>query len=98
MLRWRGRGLDCPDQVANARDSTVNLDPVSELPAARVLAGWAATLPWRSVPAQLTAEWDSLYWTWGGSHAAWDGSSTSQPDVPLIWERVTPDGESCDDS
>lgn len=60
MMRWRGRDLTYKEQVANACDSFVNLDPVSEAPAVLVRSNWSALLPGQ--------------------------------DIPLIWERTTPDG------
>ncbi len=50
MIRWRGRGLNREEQVVNARDSFVNLTPVSEAPAAAVRSAWSATLPGQPVP------------------------------------------------
>jgi hypothetical protein len=51
LSRWRGRDPACPpDQVANAKDSMVDLSPVSEAPAAATRAGWAALLPGQDVP------------------------------------------------
>ena len=47
---WRGRGADCVDQVANAKDSTVDLTPVSDAPAEATRAGWAALLTGQAVP------------------------------------------------
>ena len=42
---WRRNLPDpCPDQVANKKDSLVDLSPVSEVPALAVKAGWDA---WR---------------------------------------------------
>lgn len=49
MIRWRGRG-EPQEQVANARDSFVNLTPVSEIPAAVTRSNWSATLPGQPVP------------------------------------------------
>jgi hypothetical protein len=43
IVRWRGR-RSSEEQVANARDSTVNLAPVSDAPAQRVWNNWAAVL------------------------------------------------------
>lgn len=50
MIRWRGRALTREEQVVNARDSFVNLAPVSEAPAAAVRSAWSATLPGQNVP------------------------------------------------
>ena len=47
---WRGRDLDCVDQVANAKDSFVDLTPVSEAPADATRAGWAALISGQAVP------------------------------------------------
>lgn len=45
---WRG---PCwPDQVANAKDSTVNLTPVSQAPADAVKAAWDAVLLGQEIP------------------------------------------------
>lgn len=50
MIRWRGRTLTVEEQVANARDSFVNLTPASEAPAASVRSNWSAVLPGQTVP------------------------------------------------
>ena len=50
LPRWRGRDLDCVDQVANAKDSTVDLTPVSEAPAEATRANWAALIPGQAIP------------------------------------------------
>lgn len=48
---WRERDRSCPlDQVANAKDSTVDLTPVSQAPADAVKAAWASLLPGQTVP------------------------------------------------
>jgi hypothetical protein len=48
ILAWRG---PCwPDQVANAKDSTVDLTPVSQAPALAVKAAWEATLLGQEIP------------------------------------------------
>lgn len=49
FLNWRGR-IDCLDQVANAKDSFVDLAPVSEAPAEATRAGWEALIPGQAVP------------------------------------------------
>lgn len=49
-LRWRGRDLTPKDQVANAKDSFVDLTPVSEAPAEAVAAAWAPLLSGQEVP------------------------------------------------
>lgn len=48
--RWRGRGLDEEEQVANARDSFVDLTPVSDAPAAAVKAAWLPLRAGQLVP------------------------------------------------
>ncbi len=51
LPRWRGRDSTCPpDQVANAKDSMVDLSPVSEAPALAVKAAWGPLLSGQSVP------------------------------------------------
>lgn len=50
MIVWRGRGWRKEEQVANARDSFVDLTPVSEAPAQLVRADWAAVLPGQTIP------------------------------------------------
>lgn len=50
MIVWRGRGVEPRDQVANALDSTVDLTPASETPAATTAANWSALLPGQTVP------------------------------------------------
>lgn len=50
MIRWRGRDLDCKEQVANADDSFVDLTPVSDTPAAVVAASWDALRAGQAVP------------------------------------------------
>lgn len=58
LPRWRGRDLNCPpDQVANAKDSTVDLTPVSEAPAVQTRANWDALLPGKEVPLI----WERVY-------------------------------------
>ncbi len=49
---WMARRYrDCPvEQVANARNPTVNLTPVSQVPAETVRAAWAPLLSNQSVP------------------------------------------------
>lgn len=59
--QWR-RLLDrpplCPiDQVANARDATFNLTPVSQAPADAVKAGWQPMLAGQEVPLI----WERVY-------------------------------------
>jgi hypothetical protein len=49
-LRWRGRGLAEEEQVANARDSFVDLTPVSEAPAEATRSNWSALLTGQAVP------------------------------------------------
>ena len=49
-LRWRGRDLTPKDQVANAKDSFVDLTPVSDAPAEAVEAAWAPLLSGQEVP------------------------------------------------
>jgi hypothetical protein len=49
-IRWRGRGLDCEEQVANALDSFVDLTPASDAPAAAVKAAWLPLQEGQSVP------------------------------------------------
>lgn len=49
-LRWRGRDLTPKEQVANAKDSFVDLTPVSEAPAAAVKTAWAALLSGQEIP------------------------------------------------
>lgn len=49
--RWRGRDTTCPpDQVANGKDSLVDLTPASQAPAAATRANWAALLPGQDIP------------------------------------------------
>lgn len=49
--RWRGRDRTCPpDQVANKKDSLVDLTPVSEAPAEHVRVGWDPWVPHQAVP------------------------------------------------
>ena len=50
MIRWRGRDLRPKEQVANARDSFVDLTPASEAPAAQTRSNWSALLPGQTVP------------------------------------------------
>lgn len=50
MLRWRGRGLDCKEQVANACDSFVDLTPASQAPAAAVKAAWLPVQSGQAIP------------------------------------------------
>lgn len=50
MLRWRGRDLECKEQVANALDSFVDLTPVSEAPAATVKAAWLPLQAGQAIP------------------------------------------------
>lgn len=58
MLRWRGRDPYCPpDQVANAKDSTVDLTPASQAPAEATRANWNALLPGQEVPLI----WEMVY-------------------------------------
>jgi hypothetical protein len=56
-MRWRGRSSRREEQVANARDSFVDLTPVSEAPAVVVRSAWSAILPGQDVP--LT--WERTY-------------------------------------
>jgi hypothetical protein len=48
-LRWRGRP-DCFEQVGNAKDSFVDLTPVSEAPAEQTRSNWSALLPGQDIP------------------------------------------------
>jgi len=57
LPRWRGRGLCPPDQVANAKDSTVDLTPASEAPAEQTRANWDAVLPGKPIPLI----WERVY-------------------------------------
>ncbi len=50
LPRWREKDLSCLDQVANAKDSTVNLTPASATRSALVNAAWAPWLPGQAVP------------------------------------------------
>jgi hypothetical protein len=50
MMPPRRVRLCSPDQVANAKDSTVNLTPASQVPAQLVRANWDALLPGKAVP------------------------------------------------
>ncbi len=50
MIRWRGRDLRPKEQVANARDSFVDLTPASEAPAEQTRSNWSALLPGQTVP------------------------------------------------
>lgn len=50
LPRWRGRDLECKEQVANATDSFVDLTPVSAAPAAAVKAAWLPLRAGQSVP------------------------------------------------
>ena len=49
LLHWRGRG-EVTDQVANAKDSFLDLTPVSDAPAQATRANWAALFPGQAVP------------------------------------------------
>lgn len=49
VIHWRGRP-DCFKQVGNARESFVDLTPVSELPAEQTRANWSAVLSDQDVP------------------------------------------------
>jgi hypothetical protein len=49
MIIWRGR-VKREEQVANAKDSFVNLTPVSDAPAEAVKAAWSAWLPGQDIP------------------------------------------------
>lgn len=49
MIVWRGRVKD-EEQVANAKDSFVDLTPASEAPAEAVKAAWNAWLPGQDIP------------------------------------------------
>ncbi len=49
--RWAGpQPSGDGEMVANARDSFVALTPVSEAPAAAVVAAWSALLPGQTIP------------------------------------------------
>lgn len=50
LPRWREKDLTCLDQVANAKDSTVNLTPASATRADAVKAAWAPWLSGQTVP------------------------------------------------
>lgn len=50
MIRWRGRPLEPREQVANARDSFVDLTPASTVPSDTTKTGWAALLPGQDIP------------------------------------------------
>ena len=50
MIRWRGRDTTYKEQVANACDSFVDLTPVSEAPAAAVLAAWLPLKTGQDIP------------------------------------------------
>lgn len=50
LPRWREKDLSCLDQVANAKDSQVDLTPVSEAPADAVKTAWAPWLTGQAVP------------------------------------------------
>jgi hypothetical protein len=52
MLRgWRGRDpLQCVDQVGNAPDDSVDLTPVSQVPAENVALGWSPLLSGQEPP------------------------------------------------
>jgi len=50
LKRWRGRDLTYKEQVANACDSFVDLTPVSEAPAAAVLADWLPLKQGQAIP------------------------------------------------
>jgi hypothetical protein len=49
-LRWRGRDPERKEQVANARDSFVDLTPVSEASAEATKAAWAPLLSGQGIP------------------------------------------------
>lgn len=49
MKVWRGRVTD-EEQVANAKDSFVDLTPASQQPAQAVKAAWNAVLPGQTIP------------------------------------------------
>lgn len=50
MIRWRGRDLECKEQVANANDSFVDLTPVSDTPADVAKAAWLPLQEGQEVP------------------------------------------------
>ena len=50
LPRWRGRDWRYKEQVANACDSFVDLTPVSEAPAAAVLAAWLPLQTGQTIP------------------------------------------------
>ena len=50
IVEGRRSSLCPPDQVANAKDSTVNLTPVSDVPADAVKAAWGPWVPGQAVP------------------------------------------------
>jgi hypothetical protein len=49
-LRWRGRTPTKEQQVANARDNFVNLDPASAAPAQQVHDAWSALRAGQEIP------------------------------------------------
>lgn len=50
MIVWRRRRNINEEQVANAKDSFVNLAPVSQTPAETVRVAWGALLPGQLIP------------------------------------------------
>jgi hypothetical protein len=50
VIVWRGRGLECREQVANADDSFVDLTPASDTPAALVKAAWLPLQEGQDIP------------------------------------------------
>ena len=58
-MRWRGRDLRPKEQVANAWDSFVDLDPASPDPAAEVKQAWLPLQAGQTIP--LIGEQDYGY-------------------------------------
>lgn len=50
MIRWQGRGLDREEQVANAKDSFVDLTPASEASAEQVRSNWLPLKRGQAIP------------------------------------------------
>lgn len=50
MIRWRGREERRGEQVANARDSFIDLTPASEAAATATRDNWSALLPGQPIP------------------------------------------------
>lgn len=58
LPRWRGRDFRCPpDQIANAKDASFDLTPVSEAPAVQTRANWDALRPGQEIPLI----WERVY-------------------------------------